>query len=89
MTKETKTNNQIPDYTLSNGKKVLVDLSKNTGNLLLKCRQASNFVGTAIYMMSELATFDGEKIKAPDLLNLSAFEVMEIEAIWEDLKGKK
>lgn len=88
MTK-TPDENKLLEFTLSTGKKVVVDTSKSNGHLLLKCRQASDFVGAAIYMMSEIATFDGKKIPAPELLDLSAFEVMEIEGIWNELKTKK
>ena len=85
---EEKNNENILKTTLSDGVKVEVDFSKANGHLLMKCRKVSEYVGTAIYIMSEIATFDGEKIPAPELLNLPDYVVMEIEAIYNNNRKK-
>ncbi len=86
--KTEKEKNEIISEVLSNGVKVEVDFSKANGHLLMKCRKASDYVGTAIYIMSEIATFDNETIPAPELLNLPDYIVMEIEAIYNERKKK-
>ena len=85
----TDTKNNIKTVTMSNGTKLEIDLSKNNGHLLMKCRQAAQGSATVIYLLSEIALFDGEKIPAPELLNWNAFDIIELEEIWADLKEKK
>ncbi len=85
---EEKANNTV-EYKLRSGEVLKLDLSKNTGYLLMKCRNASNGSATVIYMISEIGTFDGVKIPAPELLERSSFEIIELESIWSELAEKK
>lgn len=87
--KQTEQNNNIYEFELSNGKKLTLDLSKNTGHLLMTCRKISGGQATVIYMISEMALFDGQKIPAPEILNWSAFEVLELEDIYTNFVEKK
>ena len=81
--------NNKREFTLSDGTKVVADLTKNTGRTLIKARKASNFCGTAIFMMAFICTFDN-KTKTPDeLLDKDVSFVMEIESIWEEINEKK
>lgn len=82
------TKNQTIDleFTLSNNVKVKVDLSLANGHLLMKCREISGGMATIVYMMSEIATFDGEKIPAPEILNWNPFLIIELEEFWASLK---
>ena len=77
------------EYKLRNGKKLILDLNKNDGNLLFKCRKMSGGPATVIYIISEIGTFDGEKIPAPEILNWSSFDIIELETIWGELAEKK
>lgn len=88
MTTKTQITNEAEfvEQILSNGMKIKLDPKKANGHLLMKCRQMSGGAATVIYMVSEIATFDGEKIPAPELLNLDAFTIIEIEEIWASLK---
>ena len=45
--------------TLSNGVKVEFDPTKGNGHCLMKARQASGGMATVIYILAEIATFDG------------------------------
>ena len=80
---------QIKKLTLSDGTKVEMDLSKANGHLLMKCRQAANGgMTTVIFMISEISTFDGQKIPAPEILNRSAKDIIQLEELWADGLGK-
>ncbi len=84
-----KENDKILEFTLRSGKKLTLDLSLNTGNLLIKCRDLSGGSATVIYLISEIGLFDGEKIPAPEILNWSAFDIIELESIWGNLSKQK
>jgi hypothetical protein len=79
-------NENIKKITLTNGRTMEVDFSKANGHLLMKCRELSGGVATIIYMISEIATFDGEKIPVPEILNWDAFTIIEIEEAWANSK---
>lgn len=85
----TKENSNIIEVTHSNGTVIKIDKSKLNGHLLFKCRDLSGGSATIIYMLSEAATFDGKTIPAPELMNWDAFDIVELEQIWADLKTKK
>ena len=54
----------------------------------MKAREASGGMAAVIYIMAEIATFDGEKIPAPELLDkLSAYDIIDLETLWAS--GKK
>jgi|GEM_PF-4629692 len=73
----------IIETELSNGMKVRIDMQKADGHLLMKCRRAAqDGVSTVIYMISEIALFDGKKLPAPEILDLSAFDVIKLENAW-------
>ena len=60
-----------------------MDLSKANGHLLMKSRRASSDgVSTVIFMISEIALFDGKKLPAPEILNFSAFDIVKLENAW-------
>lgn len=86
MVKNSNISENTKKITLSNGKKMEVDFSKANGHLLMKCRELAGGVATIIYMISEIATFDGEKIPAPEILNWDAFTIIEIEEAWANSK---
>ncbi|MBQ2872318.1 hypothetical protein IJE86_11500 [bacterium] len=77
----------LVQLTLSNGMKVEIDTSKANGHLLMKCRNAANGVATVIYLIAEIGTFDGEKLAAEEILNFSAFDIIDLEEAWA--KSKK
>ena len=68
--------------TLSNGMKVEFNPDDANGHTLMKCREASGGIATVVYIMAEIATFDGEKLPAPELLNFSAFDIIKLETAW-------
>lgn len=82
-------NKNIYEFTLRNGKKLEIDVSKCNGELLMKCRKISGGMATVIFMISEIGTFDGEKIPAPEILKWSVFDVIELEEVWAELLEKK
>lgn len=87
MTKEN--NNMIVECDLQiSGKHVVADLSKANGYCLMKARQAAGTgVGaTVIYLMAEIATFDGKKMAAPEIMALNAYDIMDLESLWASLK---
>ena len=88
MTKATD-NKNIVKATLQDSKmEVVADLSKANGRTLMKAREASGGMATVIYIMAEIATFNGEQIPAPELLDkLSAYDIIDLESIWAS--GKK
>ena len=77
-------NAQIKELTLSNGVKVQMDLAKADGHLLMRCRKAAGGEETVIYMISEIALFDGKKMPAPEILNMNAFDVIKLENAWAE-----
>lgn len=80
-----ETNKNLKEFKTHLGKKVIVDTSLMTGALLMKGRKMSEYVGTAIFMMSQIATFDGKHYTYNEILEWSAFEVMSLEQIWGEL----
>ena len=82
---EKETNKNLKEFKTHLGKKVVVDTSLMTGALLMKGRKISEYVGTAIFMMSQIATFDGKHYTYNEILEWSAFEVMSLEQIWGEL----
>ena len=74
---------ELIKLTLSNGMNVEMDTTKANGHLLMQCRNATNNgVSTVIYLISEIATFDGKKLPAPEILNFSAVDVVKLENAW-------
>lgn len=76
----------LETLTLSNGVEVKIDGEKANGHLLMKCRNASGGMATVIYMIAEIATFNGEKLPAEEILNYSAFDIVALEEAWANLK---
>ena len=72
--------------TLSNGVKVEFDPTKGNGHCLMKARQASGGMATVIYILAEIATFDGEKMPAPEILNFNAHDIISLEEAWGNAK---
>ena len=67
----------IIKLTLSNGMNVEIDTTKANGHALMKARTAANNGdSTVIFLISEIATFDGNKLPAPEILNFSAYDVI-------------
>lgn len=67
---------------LSNGVEVKFNTDDANGHLLMKCRKIAGFESAVIYMLSEIATFDGKKLPAPEILNLNAFDIVKLETSW-------
>lgn len=84
-----KTTDNLIKGTLPSGIKVEFDPSKSTGHTLMKARKASGGFATVIYIMAEIATFDGEKLPAPEILNYQDHDVIAIEELWESAKPGK
>ena len=55
----------------------------------MKAREAANGIATVIYLLAEIATFNGEKLPAPEILNFSAFDIITLESAWADANPKK
>lgn len=81
-TKTEKTNENLVKLTLSNGVKVEFDPKKGNGHCLMKARQASGGMATIIYILAEIATFNGEKMPAPEILNYNAHDIIALEEAW-------
>jgi len=80
---ETKTNENLITVKLSNGMTAEMDISKADGHLLMKSRRAAqDGVSTVIYLISEIALFDGKKLPAPEILNFNAFDIVKLENAW-------
>lgn len=76
---------ELIKLTLSNGMKVEIDTEKANGHLLMQSRNAANNgASTVIYLISEISTFDGKKLPAPEILNFSAFDVIKLENAWSE-----
>lgn len=84
-TEQKETNKNLKEFKTQMGKKVVVDTSLMTGALLIKCRKLGEYVGTTLFLMSQIATFDGKKYTYDELLEWNTFEVMSIEKIWGEL----
>ena len=88
MTKETKqqtTKEQnIFKTTLSeSGINVVLDKLKCNGYALMRARMAGQGSDkTTFYLLAECCTFDGKNMKAEELFELSAFDLMELEELW-------
>lgn len=90
MTKtQEQTKSKIIKHTLTNGMEIELDTAKLTGSLLYKCREISGGAATVLYMLAEVATFDGKKIPAPELIEWDAFDVVELEEFYMSLREKK
>lgn len=90
---KTETTKNISSFELpDSGIKVEIDKCKNNGNTLFKARRAvpdGNIDETTLFIISEISTFNGQKMAAPEIKNLSAFDIMELEQQWVKLRGKK
>ncbi len=75
--------------TLSNGVKVEFDPAKSNGHALMKARKASGGFGAVIYLIAEIATFDGEKMPAEEVLNYSARDIITLEEAWDSANPGK
>ena len=82
MKEKIKKEQNIVELTLSNGINVKFNPADANGHLLMKCRKVANEGETVIYLLSEIATFDGEKMPAPEILNFSAFDIIKLESAW-------
>lgn len=88
-TKTEKTNENLVKLTLSNGIKVEFDANKGNGHKLMKARKASGGFGAVIYLIAEIATFDGEKMPAEEILNFNARDIITLEETWDSATAGK
>lgn len=84
MTTKTETEKNIYKTTLTeSGIEVVLDKSKCNGHALMRARMAGQGTDkTTFYLIAECCTFDGKKMKAEELFELSAFDCMELEDFW-------
>ncbi|MCD8024751.1 MAG: hypothetical protein LUE64_04380 [Candidatus Gastranaerophilales bacterium] len=79
----TKKESDIITKTLSNGVKLEFDKSKATGHALIKAREIMRGgYGTIAALVALCSTFDGEIIPPPEVLNMGAAVIMELETLW-------
>ena len=70
------------------GKKVTIkDISKADGNLLMKAREeCGGGAKTAVFILAELAEFDGQKLTGFDILDLDLEDVITLEDFYAEKK---
>ena len=82
-------NSKVIELKLSNVMNVKFTPDDANGHTLMKAREAANGIATVIYLLAEIATFNGEKLPAPEILNFSAFDIITLESAWADANPKK
>lgn len=73
------------------GKTAKIDISKATGRVLFKARKFANGDNYAVelFILSEISTFDDEKIPAPEIENFHALDIISLEEAWNSIATKK
>ena len=78
--KETKDPNIFKTTLTESGINVVLDKSKCNGHALMRARMAGQGgEKTTFYLIAECCTFDGKKMIAEDLFDLSAFDLSDLE----------
>lgn len=91
---KTINNSEIINFELSSGVKVSLDLSKNKAKMLTVARNLfkddESGYKAIHYIVSNIATFDDKKLTVDEMDEvLSTFDMLELEALFGELRKKK